>query len=95
MVEALGMVTMNLQKRCQQIGVSVYKIGISTESVIAWNRKNFFETLLRPEASGSSLHYRARSSGCCGVVFRGLGVNWVESSVPLPCHFIIVTNTLR
>ena len=43
MVEALGMVTKNLQKRRQQIGVSVYKNGIPTESGIAWNRKNFFE----------------------------------------------------
>ena len=43
MVEALGMVTKNSEKRRQQIGVSVYKNGIPTESGIAWNRKNFFE----------------------------------------------------
>ena len=48
-VEALGMVTKNLEKRRQQIGVSVYKNGIPTESGIAWNRKNFFEKLLRPQ----------------------------------------------
>ena len=42
-VEASGMVTKNSEKRRQQIGVSVYKNGIPTESGIAWNRKNFFE----------------------------------------------------
>ena len=26
---------------------------------------------------------------------KGLGVNWDESSVPFPCHFIIIANTLK
>ena len=40
-VGALGTVTKNLPRSLQQIGVSVYKNGISTEGGIAWNRKNF------------------------------------------------------
>ena len=72
MVEALGMVTKNLQKRRQQMGMSVYKNGIPTESGIAWNRKNFFEKLLRPEASGGSLPWII-GHGVPGAVVCSLG----------------------